>query len=337
MSKGGQLVKLNFFKYLAFLMSEKAIPRSYVNKKFHSLAGIWLVLFLLEHLITNSQAALYIGDWGQGFVKAVNMIHDLPYLQAIEILFLGFPILLHAGLGIKYLFTAKFNSFGSKLHEPKLKYPRNRAYSWQRITSWVLLVGLLLHIIQMRFMDYPIAVNGGIGHDYYMVRLDMDPSLYPVAARLNAHLYTPSQIQKEKSLLLNHRQAAMEDGISTDATKAAHVAMMQQLVIDYVDTLAKKPLKENQLIAVSPSFGVASLLTVRQTFKSPTMIILYTLFVIAACYHAFNGLWTAMISWGVTLTARSQQLMRQLTIVLTLLLTLLGLSAIWLTYWVNLR
>ena len=131
--------------------SADTAPREYIWRRVHSIMGLMIVLFLIEHLLTNSQAALYIGDWGQGFVKAVNTIHDLPYLQAIEILFLGFPILLHAGLGIKYLFTAKFNSFGSKAYEPKLKeYSRNHAYSWQRITSWVLLVFLLLHIIQMQ-------------------------------------------------------------------------------------------------------------------------------------------------------------------------------------------
>lgn len=320
-------------------MSEKALPRAYVNRRFHSLAGLWLVVFLLEHLITNSQAALYIGDWGQGFVRMVNDIHDMPYLQAIEVLFLGFPILFHAGLGIKYLFTSKFNSFQRGKHEPNLKkYSRNHGFSWQRLTSWVLLVGIVLHVIQMRFMDYPMSVNGGIGHNYYMVRLDMDPGLYNVASRLDAHLYNQQQIQREKQNLLTYGQTAdNSESYDPGLAKEAHDKMMGDLLTAYVDKLSKKELTETQVIAVSQSFGVATLLTVRQTFKSPLMISLYTLFVIAACYHAFNGLWTALIAWGVTLTARSQQLMRYVAVAFTVGVALLGLAAIWLTYLVNLR
>ncbi len=320
-------------------MAEKVLPRAYVNRRFHSLAGIWLVLFLLEHLITNSQAALYIGDWGQGFVKSVNAIHDLPYLQVIEILFLGFPILFHAGLGIKYLFTSKFNSFEGAKHKPKLSsYPRNHAFSWQRITSWILLFGLVLHIIQMRFMEYPLSMNGGSGQNYYMVRLNMDPGLYRIAPRLQVHLYNETLVQKEQeNLLIYGQKADAQTSYDPSFAKQAQEEMLESLLKEYVEKLSQKKLNANQVIAVSQSFGVATLLSVRQVFKSPLMISLYTIFVIAACYHAFNGLWTAMISWGVTLSMRSQQVMRFIAIAFTIGLALLGLSAIWLTYFVNLR
>lgn len=320
-------------------MPEKVLPRAYINRRFHSLAGIWLVLFLLEHLITNSQAALYVGDWGSGFVRLVNDIHDLPYLQAIEILFLGFPILFHAGLGIKYLFSSKFNSFSRQKHQPKLStYSRNHAFSWQRLTSWVLLFGIVLHIIQMRFMDYPISMNGGEAHKYYMVRLNMDEGLYNVAPRLGAHLYNETQIQKEREYALHHGQQASTQIIyDPEIAKEAQEKVLGNLLTEYVDKLSRKPLEPHQVIAVSQSFGVATLLTVRQTFQSPLMITLYTIFVIAACYHAFNGLWTAMIAWGITLSARSQQVMRWVAIGFTIGLALLGLCAIWLTFLVNLR
>ena len=83
---------------------------------------------------------------------------------------------------------------------------------------------------------------------------------------------------------------------------------------------------------MAPSFGIAELLMVRDTFKSPLMILLYTGLVLAACFHGFNGLWTFMISWGITLTARSQRLMRTLATGLMVLVTFLGLAAIWGTY-----
>ncbi len=45
-----------------------------------------------------------------------------------------------------------------------------------------------------------------------------------------------------------------------------------------------------------PNFATASLLVVRDTFKNPWMVIIYSIFVITACYHAFYGLWTASIT-----------------------------------------
>ena len=166
----------------------------------------------------------------------------------------------------------------------------------------------------------------------------MDPGLYRVASRLQAHLYNEQQVQKEKENLLIHGQKA-DASITYDPQTAsqAQESMLNELLTEYVAKLSKKELKPNQVIAVSQSFGVATLLSVRQIFKSPLMIALYTVFVIAACYHAFNGLWSAMIAWGVTLTARSQVVMRWIAIAFTIGLTLLGLAAIWLTSLVNLR
>lgn len=64
-----------------------AIPKAFIWRRLHSLMGLWLVLFLIEHLLTNSQAALWLGDNGRGFVNMVNAIHNLPYLEVIELTF----------------------------------------------------------------------------------------------------------------------------------------------------------------------------------------------------------------------------------------------------------
>jgi succinate dehydrogenase / fumarate reductase cytochrome b subunit len=320
-------------------MSQQVLPRSYINKRFHSLAGLWLVVFLIEHLITNSQAALYIGDWGQGFVKMVNDIHDLPYLQVFEILFLGLPLLVHGILGVKYLFTAKFNSISTSGQNPHLgKYARNHTFTWQRLTSWILLLCIVLHVIQMRFLNYPMKVNGGINQEFYMVRLNMDPGLYGLAPRLQAVLYNSDQIEHERERFIASRQVADANFVYIpEIGREIDEQVMLSIVMDYLITLSKKALKPTEVIAVSRSFGSATLLSVRDTFKSPLMISLYTIFVIAACFHAFNGLWTAMISWGITLTSRSQQVMRWIAVSFTVSIALLGLAAVWLTYFVNLR
>ena len=259
-------------------MKTASIPKEFIWRRLHSLMGLWLVLFLMEHLFVNSQAALLLGENGKGFVDAVNTIHNLPFLPAIELTLLGVPILLHLVLGVKYLFTSKMNSFksdGSKPSLPELK--RNKAYSWQRITSWILLVTLVAHVVKFRFLEYPEKV----GSDY-AVTLHVDERLYPLAEKL---------------------------GVSISNADNPH-----------------------KLIALCPSFGTASLLSVRDTFQSPWYVAMYTLFVLAACFHGFNGLWTFMITWGVIFKVAAQRSMVTICYVLMALITLLGLASIWGTY-----
>ena len=159
------------------MASEKILPRAFIERRLHSLTGLFLVLFLIEHLFLNSQAALLIGEDGKKFIDGVNSIHDLPYLPFIEIFLLGVPILLHAGWGIAYLRTSEQNSYGNTGTKPYLpEYPRNKAYTWQRITSWILLVGIAAHVIQMRFIDFPVAAPVGTVTSY-MFPVEKDSGL----------------------------------------------------------------------------------------------------------------------------------------------------------------
>jgi succinate dehydrogenase / fumarate reductase cytochrome b subunit len=89
--------------------------------------------------------------------------------------------------------------------------------------------------------------------------------------------------------------------------------------------------------AVAKTPGKAMLLMVRDTFKSPLMCSLYTVFVLAACFHAFNGLWTVMITWGFMLSIRSQRAILPLCWFGVGLFSFLGLAAIWGSYFLNLR
>ena len=60
-------------------MSTSTLPSAFIWRRVHSLMGLWLVLFLMEHLLTNSQAALLLGDNGKMFVQMVNGLHNLPF------------------------------------------------------------------------------------------------------------------------------------------------------------------------------------------------------------------------------------------------------------------
>ncbi len=264
------------------MLREFKIPRELFFRRLQSLTGIFLVLFLIEHLLTNSQAALPLGDYGMGFVRAVDAIHNLPYLRAIEIFFLATPFIVHAVWGLEYARQAKLNSGGSDGTRPSLRrYARNHAFSWQRITAWILLIGLILHVGSMRFVKYPEKSGEGVNTEF-TVQVSEDPGLKSLEEKIGFRL-EPSP-------------------------------------------------KEGKVLAVAKSFGVASLLVVRDTFKSWLMVALYSIFVVAATYHAFNGLWTASITWGLAVTERSQRLVLRFSQGLMAVVTFLGLAAVWLTY-----
>lgn len=265
-------------------MTKPLFPSAFIWRRLHSFAGFGLVIFIIFHLTTNSQAVLFNDD-GRTFIESVNAIHAMPYLRIMEVLLLALPLLIHSIWGVYYLTTGKSNSFGNSGHTPYLpEYNRNHAYTWQRITSYLLLVGIVVHLLHMRFVDAPEMHNNG-SLITYSVPLSMDPGLSALASRLDVTL---------------ENQAG-------------------------------------QVVAVAKDFGTAELLMVRDAFKDPFIMAFYTIFVLAACFHAFNGLWTFMITWGVTLSVRLQKIFLAITTILMFLMAFLGLATIYLTYWVNLR
>ncbi len=301
------------------------VPSAFFWRRLQSLMGLFLVIFLIEHLLTNSQAALYVGSDGNGFIHAVNAIHNLPYLEILEIFLIGFPLVIHGIWGIVYLWTSKQNSYGFSPTKPLMtEYPRNHAYTWQRITSWILLVGIIAHVVEMRFIKYPTEAKDG-AETYYMVPVSADEGLYTLSDRLGVRLYTENEIADS---FANPKISPEENPVEIQrAEEKKHLRETMESV---------KP-KEGEVLTVSNSFGTAELLMVRDTFKSPLMIFLYTLFISVAVFHAFNGLWTFSITWGITLTKRSQMYMRIFSVFLMLLIGLLGMSAVWGTYLINLK
>lgn len=329
-------------------VSTPLIPRAFIWRRIHSLMGLWLVLFLMEHLLVNSQAALWIGDRGQGFINAVNSIHNFPYLEAIEIILLGVPIVLHGVWGIIYLRTSKANSYKTGHSQPHLPYGRNKAYTWQRITSWILLFGLIGHVASFRFFNYPLSSDLKEGKGY-LVRLDMDSGLYTLSKKLDFKIYDRMAIDREKAQLSSSQ--------NTQELKKASMAMQKEggevynsqtdFLLEtaqnfekkenFVRALQTKTLSPHQVIALCPNFGLAELLVVRDTFKSPLYLVLYTLFVLSAVFHAFNGFWTFLITWGLILRYAAQKKMVKVAFALMILLGFLGLASIWGTYFVTLK
>ena len=321
------------------MYNAKQLPSAFIWRRIHSLTGLWLVLFLIEHLLTNSQAALWIGDDGNGFVRGVNLIQSLPYLKVIEIFLLGVPILVHLIWGIIYLRTGQLNSFSSDGTTPSLgAYPRNQAYSWQRITSWILIFTVIGHVAHMRFIEYPAEARVD-GQHYYMVRLDLDQGLFTLADRLNVKLFDEKAVNFtiNSGGLWSSFMDSFQESFFKKRSTASVADQQKQQQEAFLQALTQKPLSAGQVIAVADNFGTAELLVVRETFKMPVMLALYTLLVLAACFHACNGLWTFFITWGINLTVRSQKIFLRVSTALMALLAFLGLAAIWLTYWINLK
>lgn len=125
-------------------------------KKAQSLSGVFLVLFIIEHLFTNAQSSLWLGKNGQGFIELVDTIHSFTYLKFIEIIFLAFPILLHTILGIYQMQKGKINIYSKEKTTPSLpNFERNIGYTLQRVSAILLLFLILFHVIQMRFISQP--------------------------------------------------------------------------------------------------------------------------------------------------------------------------------------
>jgi succinate dehydrogenase / fumarate reductase, cytochrome b subunit len=296
-------------------MASLSIPMPFVWRRLHSLTGLWLVLFLIEHLITNSQAAVFLGKHGQGFVRMVNALHNFPYLEAIEIFLLGVPIAIHLAWGWKYLRTAQSHSWKNDGSKPHLNYGRNHAYTLQRITSWILTICLVGHIVKFRFLEYPLSVEKE-RQNLYLVRISRDSDLEQLTDRLGVLLYNKQAIEKEREQM------------------GKPPSSMQQLQErqTWVNALERRPISEHQVIAVSDQFGTASLLAVRNTFKNPFYVAIYTLFVLAACFHAWNGFWTFLTTWGIILKAAAQKTMVPFSMSLMIIMLFLGLAAIWGTH-----
>lgn len=61
---------------------------------------------------------------------------------------------------------------------------------------------------------------------------------------------------------------------------------------------------------------------------NPFMLTFYLVGIISAVFHFANGLWSFFISWGITLTPRSQQISTYITMGIFVILSIVGVRAI---------
>lgn len=62
--------------------------------------------------------------------------------------------------------------------------------------------------------------------------------------------------------------------------------------------------------------------------ESPIALILYIISIVSAAFHFANGLWSFAISWGITVTPRSQQISTNVTMIFFVIIAFIGVRAI---------
>lgn len=330
---------------MAAVATPRSVPRAFVWRRLHSLTGLWFLIFLLEHMFTNSQAAIFFGASIPWFVNSVNFLHSIPYLPVVELVLLGVPIALHAVWGVWYMLTAKSNARGRGGKAPHLKYERNKAYSMQRITAWIILFGIVLHVAQMRFIMYPVKKQM-TGYSESFGRYDVDANLYKVATQLGVSVYGASAINEEKQKLsslknkmslVDKRREELFGKEEYDKEKEEiyqNIAAFQDQE-KLVAGLTHFELAKDQVIIASKKSADLILLNVRQAFQSVWMCALYTVFVLAAVIHGCNGFWTFCITWGLLLSRKSQNSWVHFSYGLAFVLVALGMLSIWGSYFFN--
>ena len=58
------------------------------------------------------------------------------------------------------------------------------------------------------------------------------------------------------------------------------------------------------------------------------MLWFYIIWIVSAVFHFANGLWSFCVSWGITVTPRSQQISTYVTMGIFVVLSIIGVRAI---------
>lgn len=63
-------------------------------------------------------------------------------------------------------------------------------------------------------------------------------------------------------------------------------------------------------------------------FESPYMIVIYIIGIISTTFHFANGLWSFLVTWGITQTPKSQKIATYVTVFIFIGLTYVGIRAL---------
>jgi succinate dehydrogenase / fumarate reductase, cytochrome b subunit len=125
-----------------------AEKRAFFLKRLHSLTGLALCGFILEHIFTNSASihALF-GDPATAaatFNSHVDFLHSIPALPLLEAGLLAAPFLFHTLFGFILTFRGSVNL-------ANYPYERNFMYVMQRVSAVIIALFLTVHVLELRF------------------------------------------------------------------------------------------------------------------------------------------------------------------------------------------
>lgn len=129
----------------------------YILRRLHSLSGVLpLAVFIAEHYYTNAHAIA----GADSFNGAVERLHDIPYLWALEIGVVFAPLLFHSIYG--FFITREWNP-----NVDAYPYYQNLAYFAQRVTGVILFLFVAFHVYETRVQDVLHQLGwGGAKVDY---------------------------------------------------------------------------------------------------------------------------------------------------------------------------
>ena len=116
---------------------------SFLLRRLHSLTGLIFGGYIIVHLLVN--ATLIQGGSGSNdiYQLQVDKIHALPFLWAVEWIFIYIPILFHTVYGVWIIVTGQPNV-------ERYPYARNYFYLVQRISAVAIALFLLFHVLGMK-------------------------------------------------------------------------------------------------------------------------------------------------------------------------------------------
>jgi succinate dehydrogenase / fumarate reductase cytochrome b subunit len=112
----------------------------FLIRRLHSLTGLIFGGYLIVHLLVNAT----IAQGGMVYQNQVDKIHSLPFLPAVEWIFIYLPILFHTVYGIWIIVTGQPNA-------NRYTYAKNWAYVLQRISAVVIVCFALFHVLALKY------------------------------------------------------------------------------------------------------------------------------------------------------------------------------------------
>jgi succinate dehydrogenase / fumarate reductase cytochrome b subunit len=136
-----------------FTESSTSSSSYFLWRRLHSLTGLVFGGYIIVHLIVN--ATMIQGTHPDIYQMQVDKIHSLPFLWAVEWVFIYLPIIYHTIYGLWITVTGRPN-IGA--------YPfgKNYFYVLQRVSALVIVAFILFHVLAMKgFFSSQLAFDPG--------------------------------------------------------------------------------------------------------------------------------------------------------------------------------